>query len=84
MRVLRVMRMVTMVPSMRRVVGALLSAIPGLGSIAMVLALVPVATGAMAQASGSYTASLWLTAGVLTVGMAIMLRLRALESRASS
>ncbi|MCQ4187871.1 ion transporter, partial [Klebsiella pneumoniae] len=40
LRVLLVMRMVTMVPSMRRVVGALLSAIPGLGSIAMVLALV--------------------------------------------
>ena len=40
LRVLRVMRMVTMVPSMRRVVSALLSAIPGLGSIAMVLGLV--------------------------------------------
>ncbi|WP_416760564.1 YbfB/YjiJ family MFS transporter [Roseateles sp. So40a] len=44
----------------------------------------PALAGAMAQASGSYTASLWLTAGVLTVGMAIMLRLRALEARASS
>lgn len=40
LRVLRVMRVVTMVPSMRRVVSALLSAIPGLGSIAMVLGLV--------------------------------------------
>lgn len=40
LRVLRVMRMVTMVPSMRRVVSALLSAIPGLGSIALVLGLV--------------------------------------------
>lgn len=40
LRVLRVMRMVTMVPSMRRVVSALLSAIPGLGAIAMVLGLV--------------------------------------------
>ena len=39
LRVLRVLRLLTVVPSMRRVVGALLSAIPGLGSIAMVLGL---------------------------------------------
>jgi voltage-gated sodium channel len=39
LRVLRVLRLLTVVPSMRRVVGALLSAIPGLGSIAGVLAL---------------------------------------------
>lgn len=37
LRVLRVLRLLTMVPSMQRVVGALLSAIPGLGSIACVL-----------------------------------------------
>lgn len=40
LRVLRVLRMLTIVPSMRRVVGGLLAAIPGLGSIAMVLALI--------------------------------------------
>jgi len=40
LRVLRVLRLVTMVPSMRRVVGALLSAIPGLSSIALVLGLI--------------------------------------------
>jgi len=40
LRVLRVLRMLTIVPSMRRVVGALLSAIPGLMSIALVLMLV--------------------------------------------
>ena len=39
LRVLRVLRLLTIVPSMRRVVGALLSAIPGLGSIALVLAI---------------------------------------------
>ena len=39
----------------------------------------PALAGAMAQASGSYLASLWLTAAVLTVGMGIMGRLRALE-----
>ncbi len=40
LRVLRVLRILTMVPSMRRVVGALLSSIPGLGSIALVLLLI--------------------------------------------
>jgi voltage-gated sodium channel len=40
LRVLRVLRMLTIVPSMRRVVGALLSAIPGLSSIGLVLLLV--------------------------------------------
>jgi len=40
LRVLRVLRLLTMVPSMRRVVGALLRAIPGLGSIALVLLII--------------------------------------------
>ena len=40
LRVLRVLRLLTMVPSMRRVVGALLMAIPGLGSIALVLMII--------------------------------------------
>ena len=39
LRVLRVLRILSMVPSMRRVVGALLSSIPGLSSIAAVLLL---------------------------------------------
>ncbi len=40
LRVLRVLRLLTIVPSMRRVVGALLAAIPGLGSIVLVLAII--------------------------------------------
>ena len=40
LRVLRVLRLLTMAPSMRRVVGALLAAIPGLGSIALVLIII--------------------------------------------
>jgi voltage-gated sodium channel len=40
LRVLRVLRILTMVPSMRRVVGALLGSIPGLSSIALVLMLI--------------------------------------------
>ena len=40
LRVLRVLRILTIVPSMRRVVGALLNSIPGLTSIAAVLMLI--------------------------------------------
>lgn len=40
MRILRALRLVSMVRSMRRVVAALLSALPGMGSIATLLALV--------------------------------------------
>jgi len=40
LRVLRVLRILTIVPSMRRVVGALISAIPGLISIGVVLLLI--------------------------------------------
>ncbi len=40
LRVLRVLRLLSMVPSMRRVVGALLAAIPGLGSIALLLMII--------------------------------------------
>ncbi len=40
LRVLRVLRILTIVPSMRKVVGGLLAAIPGLASIAVVMALV--------------------------------------------
>lgn len=40
LRVLRVLRLLTMVPSMRRVVGALLGAVPGLISIGLVLLVI--------------------------------------------
>jgi len=39
LRVLRVLRLISAVPSMRRVVGALLAAIPGMGSIVALLSL---------------------------------------------
>jgi voltage-gated sodium channel len=40
LRVLRVLRLVTVVPSLRRVVGALLGALPGMGSIVLLLGLI--------------------------------------------
>lgn len=40
LRVLRVLRLVTILPALKRVVGALLGAIPGMGSIVMLLGLI--------------------------------------------
>lgn len=40
LRVLRVLRLVTIMPSLRRVVGALLGALPGMGSIVLLLSLI--------------------------------------------
>ena len=48
LRVLRVLRLLTIIPSMQRVVGALISAIPGLGSIALVLLIFYYVAGVMA------------------------------------
>ena len=40
LRILRVLRMITLVPSLRRVVGALISALPGMGSIVLLMGLI--------------------------------------------
>lgn len=40
LRILRVLRMITLVPSLRRVVGALISALPGMGSIILLMTLI--------------------------------------------
>lgn len=48
MRILRVLRLVSVVPSMRRVVSALLTALPGMVSIAALLVLVLYVAGVMA------------------------------------
>ncbi|MCW2633321.1 MAG: ion transporter [Pseudonocardia sp.] len=48
LRILRVLRLVSMVPSMRRVVNGLLAAVPGMTSIAALLALIIYVAGVMA------------------------------------
>lgn len=48
MRVLRVLRLISAVPRMRRVVGALLGAIPGIGAIVALLGLIFYVAGVMA------------------------------------
>jgi voltage-gated sodium channel len=40
LRVLRILRLITILPSLKRVVGALLGALPGMGSIVMLLGLI--------------------------------------------
>ena len=48
LRVLRVLRLITVVPSLKRVVGAMLKAIPGMGSIMLLLMLVFYVSAVMA------------------------------------
>ena len=48
LRVLRVLRLISVVPSMRKVVSGLLAAIPGMASIAALLALIIYVAGVMA------------------------------------
>lgn len=48
LRVLRVFRLITLAPSLKRVVGALVGALPGMGSIVVLLALVLYVFGVMA------------------------------------
>jgi voltage-gated sodium channel len=49
LRVLRVLRLISLVPSMRRVVGALLKAVPGMASIVCLMALVLYVSAVMAS-----------------------------------
>ena len=48
LRVLRVLRLTSVVPRMRRVIGALLESLPGLGSVVAILALIFYVAGVMA------------------------------------
>jgi voltage-gated sodium channel len=66
MRILRALRLISMIKSMRRVVAALLSALPGMGSIATLLVLVMYVAAVMgtklfAEASPVYFGSLGKT-----------------------
>ncbi len=59
LRILRVLRLVSAVPSMRRVVSALLAAIPGMGSIVMLLTLIFYVFSVMATKFFSETFPQW-------------------------
>lgn len=76
LRVLRVLRLVTLVPSMRRVVAGLLAAVPGLGSVAAIMAIIFYVSGVMAtklfaekfpELFGSLGASLYTLFQIMTL-----------------
>lgn len=76
LRVLRVLRLITILPSLKRVVGALLGALPGMGSILLLLGLIyyvgaVMATklfgGAYPEWFGSIAASLYTLFQVMTL-----------------
>ncbi len=76
LRVLRALRLVSMVPSMRRVVSALLSAVPGMASVIGLMSLVLYVSAVMAtklfgavapEFFGSFGASLFTLFQVMTV-----------------
>lgn len=76
LRILRVLRLITVVPSLKRVVGALLGALPGMGSIVMLLGLIFYVSAVMAtklfgeafpQWFGSLTDSIYSLFQIMTL-----------------
>lgn len=78
LRVLRVLRLLTMIPSMQRVVGALLSAIPGLSSIGVVLLIFYYVTAVMATHFFSAAYPEWF--GTLGRSLYTLFQIMTLES----
>jgi voltage-gated sodium channel len=78
LRVLRVLRLVSVVPSMRRVVQALLSAIPGMGSIVLLLALIYYVSAVMATKLFAEAFPEWF--GTIGASMYTLFQIMTLES----
>ena len=78
LRVLRVLRLVTAVPQMRRVVGGLLSALPGLGSVVAILCLVFYVAGVMATQLFGHDFPQWF--GTLWKSLYSLFQIMTLES----
>jgi voltage-gated sodium channel len=78
LRVLRVLRLVTAVPQMRRVVGGLLSALPGLGSVVAILCLVFYVAGVMATQLFGHDFPQWF--GTLWRSLYSLFQIMTLES----
>jgi voltage-gated sodium channel len=78
LRVLRVLRLISIVPSMRRVVQALLSAIPGMGSILLLLVLIFYVAGVMATKLFGATHPQWF--GTIGGSMYTLFQIMTLES----
>ncbi len=78
LRVLRVLRLVSVVPSMRRVVQALLSAIPGMGSIVLLLSLIYYVAAVMATKLFADAFPEWF--GTIGASMYSLFQIMTLES----
>ena len=78
LRVLRVLRLVTAVPQMRRVVGGLLSALPGLGSVVAILALIFYVAAVMATQLFGHDFPQWF--GTLWKSLYSLFQIMTLES----
>ena len=78
LRVLRVLRLITAVPQMRRVVGGLLSALPGLGAVVAVLALMFYVAAVMATQIFGSTFPSWF--GTLPKSLYSLFQIMTLES----
>ena len=78
LRILRALRLLSVVPQMRFVVGALLSSIPGMGSIAAVLGLVFYIAAVMATKLFAATHPLWF--GSVSESMYTLFQVMTLES----
>ena len=78
LRVLRVLRLITAVPQMRRVVGGLLSALPGLGAVVAILALMFYVAAVMATQIFGDTFPDWF--GTLPKSLYSLFQIMTLES----
>ena len=78
LRVLRVLRLITAVPQMRRVVGGLLSALPGLGSVVAILCLIFYVAAVMATQIFGHDFPQWF--GTLGKSLYSLFQIMTLES----
>ncbi|MBL4786233.1 MAG: ion transporter [Cohaesibacteraceae bacterium] len=78
LRILRVLRLITFVPTLRRVVGALIGALPGMGSIILLMALVYYVFAVMATKLFGETFPQWF--GTLGESAYTLFQIMTLES----
>jgi len=78
LRILRILRLVSVVPQMRRVVGAMLSALPGMGSIVLVLMLIYYVAGVLATRLFGAAFQEWF--GTIGASMYSLFQIMTLES----
>src|SRR5690606_25713114 len=81
LRILRVLRLITIIPSLKRVVGALLGALPGMSSIVLLLVLIFYVGAVMATKLFGDTFPEWF--GSLTASIYTLFQIMTLDSWSS-